>query len=635
MSEVVWLCLPSTWFTRQASCRAGGKTKKPLRLAVDLLHPTSKVAGVEGAAGSPPKQGPNKMSASCIVLDEGRQTRHAEAALKPWLPTTLLLGLCFLLFFFRLGDRDLSCSHEARAGQNGQAILETGRWDLPRLLDGTVEMQKPPLYYWCVALLGWLNNGQVDALRARLPSALSALGCVLLLWCWALRRGRPIAGFAAAIILATSLHFTALARTGRIDMPLTFTVALTLVGLVERWLLVAYLAIAAGLLLKGPIALALPGCVWLLWQRGPRSAVRGLGLWWGAPLVLALVLPWYLWANYQTNGEFFRVFFWHHNIDRGFGGEDSLRVYPFWFYGPRILIDLLPWSILLPLGIWHAWKKDDADARFGAVWLAAMLVLLSLMRFKRADYLLPAYPGAAWMLGCWVERCLLARRSTYATFGFAGMAAAMLSAWLGYVTLVVPAVEQTRTHRRFAEEVRRQSAGRILFFQAEAHLVALHVGRPLVGLLEWENLDIWAGRPETTYIVMPADQWREWREHITQGELEAVVTTEQFAAAEKPFQWLAGWADDMFDTRERPLVLVRTLPNRPVGQVLLVPLLERKSTAAVVDLRSKTISAEPTPAGPCPTNPREERDCPPATSTYGRAGSNGSDGRHGAEAPGA
>ena len=38
------------------------------------------------------------------------------------------------------------------------------------------------------------------------------------------------------------------------------------------------------------------------------------------------------------------------------------------------------------------------------LWFVAIAVFLSLMRFKRADYLLPAYPGAALWLGCLVER---------------------------------------------------------------------------------------------------------------------------------------------------------------------------------------------------------------------------------------
>src|SRR5436305_14462521 len=99
---------------------------------------------------------------------------------------SLLLGLllvyCGFLFFVGLGDRDLLSSHEARAAQNGQMIISDGCWGLPRLFDQHLEMQKPPLYYWLVALFGHLLGGQVNSWAVRLPAGSSALACVLFLY---------------------------------------------------------------------------------------------------------------------------------------------------------------------------------------------------------------------------------------------------------------------------------------------------------------------------------------------------------------------------------------------------------------------------------------------------------------------
>src|SRR5262245_41608918 len=86
----------------------------------------------------------------------------------------------FLLFFHGLGDRDLWSSHEARAAMDAQSVLD-GDLALPRLFDGRPELQKPPLYYWLVAGVARLQGGEVDAWTVRLPSTLSAVGCVLLL----------------------------------------------------------------------------------------------------------------------------------------------------------------------------------------------------------------------------------------------------------------------------------------------------------------------------------------------------------------------------------------------------------------------------------------------------------------------
>jgi 4-amino-4-deoxy-L-arabinose transferase-like glycosyltransferase len=62
-----------------------------------------------------------------------------------------LVGACGVLFFYRLADRDLWSSHEARAAMDAQTLLEGGAAALPHLFDGRAEVQKPPLYYWLVA----------------------------------------------------------------------------------------------------------------------------------------------------------------------------------------------------------------------------------------------------------------------------------------------------------------------------------------------------------------------------------------------------------------------------------------------------------------------------------------------------
>lgn len=480
-----------------------------------------------------------------------------------------LLILC-CLFLFRLGDRDLVSSHEARAAQNAQTMLDSGRWDLPRLFDGRVEMQKPPLYYWLVALLGFLNGGQVDAWCVRLPAALAATGCVFLVFAFGVLRGRSLAGWLAAVMLATSLHFTALARTGRIDMPLTFTVALSIVaalqGLQQRrwqWFLLMYLAVAAGVMLKGPIAVVLLGVVllplFIFWYRAPFAT-----LWWGVPLVLLLTLPWFLHANAETNGEWFRVFFWYHNVERGLGTEEKLRSYPWWFYGPQLLGDLLPWALLLPAALWSL-RRADREARLGAIWLAAMLLVLSCMRFKRADYLLPAFPGAALLLGCTAERWYRTRPTRRLTLGFAAIVGVTAACWIGYLTWLVPALEQTRGYRAFAAEIRRHSHERVLFFRAEAHTLALHVGQPMKSLLEWENLDIWAGKAQVTYIVLPPEELKDWPRKLGNGGLEVVARSDDFATPLP--SWLTSLADLGMDTHERSLVLVRTtgVPRPPAN----------------------------------------------------------------------
>jgi 4-amino-4-deoxy-L-arabinose transferase-like glycosyltransferase len=492
---------------------------------------------------------------------------------RPSLPLLGLLLLCGLLFFQGLDARELTASHEARAGQNALSILAEGCWGLPHLLDGTVEMQKPPLYYWLVACVGWLR-GEVDAWAIRLPAALAALGTVLTVFAFGAAVGRRTAGLIAAAALASMMHFTHLAQVGRIDMPLCLCATLSLTGYylaqkrpdaAGRWYLLVYVAFAAGLLLKGPIALVLPGCVIVthrIWGLGFQPDILKSGykpnlrsLVWGIPLLLALAAPWYLYAGIRTGGDFFRVFFWYHNFQRGFGSEGALATHPWWFYGPRLAVDLLPWGLAVPPLVWYAWRKGilrtDSEARFGLIWLLAMALLLSLMRFKRADYLLPAYPGAALFLGCVAERCFKVHGEPRSwRIGFVALLTVIAVAWQVYRAIPANAVGE-RHHRIFAEELRRRvpPAVPVIFFRVEAHPLAFHFGRRYNTVLEWENLDTWAGSGKNYFVVLPPECERELPDRVRRGRLERLLDSGELFPGERP--------------PDRPLVLLRNARPDP------------------------------------------------------------------------
>jgi 4-amino-4-deoxy-L-arabinose transferase-like glycosyltransferase len=487
-----------------------------------------------------------------------------------------LAGICGILFFYGVADRDLWSSHEARAAQDAQSILTDGCWGLPHLFDRQPELQKPPLYYWLVAAAAQLRGTVVDPWLVRLPAALAGLAGVLGLFLLGACSGRARAGVVAALVLATFVHYTWLARTARIDMPLTLAVGIALacfhLGRQRRghgswwYFALAYVAAAVAVMLKGPVGLVLPAPVAAvsLWADGDlplcwRPAVwRGLawelGLWWGVPLVLALALPWYVWANVHTRGEFFRVFFWYHNVERAFGGSGVLRGHPVWLYGPRLVVDLLPWSLLLPAAVWYLWKRGrlraDPDARFGLVWLVTMVVVLSCARFKRADYLAPAYPGAALLLACagdcWYAAARNRRRLAVA---FGAVVAACCVGWVVYVAGVLPKAERRYEDRSFAAAVRQFAPAPmpVIFFRAEEHVLMFHVGCPVDTIREWENLDWWAARPESIYVIMPPDAAAQCAAHLGRGRLERVLSNTEVAGGR----------------HAHPLVLMRNHAGRP------------------------------------------------------------------------
>src|SRR5262249_51456940 len=180
---------------------------------------------------------------------------------------------------------------------------------------------------------------------------------------------------------------------------------------------------------------------------------------------------------------------------------------PWWLYGPLFAANFLPWSLLAPVAGWLIWRKrwwrDDAEIRFGTIWCVTIIAVLSCVSFKRADYLLPAYPGAALLIGCVGERLYtLAVNRRAVIVGFAVPALGCVVGWLVYIQVFMPAKDRQLEYQTFALEVRHlcPRPQKLTFFRTESHALAFHVGRPLDIFVEGEKLAEQGGRPRTRDI---------------------------------------------------------------------------------------------------------------------------------------
>ncbi|MFO0944880.1 MAG: glycosyltransferase family 39 protein [Planctomycetota bacterium] len=350
----------------------------------------------------------------------------------------LVLALGWVLFAWRVHDRGIWSSHEGRAAQNAQSMLDSGNWLIPTLFTEDIDVQKPPLYYWSVAALSIPGHGKVTPRTIRLPATVSALIGLVLVVRFGKRLWNLETGFFAAIILATTTRYAWLGRVGRIDMPLTVLITACFFcfwrahGEAElderkrsRLYSIMYLLLGVATLLKGPVAVVLvlmpiisylaaigepivPGL-----QRGAWRSWSKLRVPVGLLLVVAIAGPWFVYAIVQSHGEYFWDFFVYHNLERALGTTEELKPGPVWFYFPRILVDGFPWSILFPvvgMSIWkhrRQWRIPTNGAARGYLfllcWIGSQFVFLSLVSFKRPDYLLPVFPAIAMLLAGWLN----------------------------------------------------------------------------------------------------------------------------------------------------------------------------------------------------------------------------------------
>ncbi len=336
-----------------------------------------------------------------MTPESGGDLRTVQApSIKHPLAALLLVGL--ILFFLRLEVPGLMDPDEGRYAEIAREMLLLKDWLIPHL-NLLPYLEKPPLVYWLTALsfkvLGF------SELAARLPSALCAMGGIILAYGLGQAFWGPAAGMMGALVLATCGGYVAMGRLLTLDMALTFFLNLG-VGLgylalsrerrgLWTW---AYLALALGVLTKGPVALVLAAIIWTAaaWSQG-RPWLRSWLHPWPLALLVAVSLPWFLGVMIRYP-DFWRFFILEQHLGRYLTAYIHHQ-HPFYYYGPILLAFMLPWSLVLPWALGRGKIRGNPDRLFLIIWAATVLIFFTLSRGKLAPYILPALLPLALLVG--------------------------------------------------------------------------------------------------------------------------------------------------------------------------------------------------------------------------------------------
>ena len=326
------------------------------------------------------------------------------------------VGLCIFsigLLLSSLGGPALLEPDEGRNAEIAREILLLRDWITPHY-DFIPRLDKPILFFDLVAL-SYVVFG-VSEWSARLPSALSAFGCLFLSYCFARRLFGHWAARWSVLILLTSMEFFALSRIVILDMLLALfvTAALCCFFIGERWVergkgrvpfLLMYAALGLATLSKGPIGVLLPGAVigFYLFFSKRWTLLRHMELPLGSALFVLVAAPWYMLAEFHNHG-YLHNFFWEQNVARFTTGE--FKRAGAWYYFIVVLsVGFLPWTLLLPTTIADLFRRGIARERlFLILWVAVPLLFFSLSSSKLSHYILPIYPPLAILLGGVVAR---------------------------------------------------------------------------------------------------------------------------------------------------------------------------------------------------------------------------------------
>jgi 4-amino-4-deoxy-L-arabinose transferase-like glycosyltransferase len=432
------------------------------------------------------------------VLFPGQAKAHAEFRWQSFLILLLVSGaILYPCLSFYLFEPD-----EGRYAEIPREMLARGEWIVP-YLQGEPYLDKPPLMYWLV--MGSFRIFGEHDWSARLIPAMAIQGCILIAYLFGRRSLGERAAFWGALALSLAPGFVSVGRLLVLDGLLAFCVTLSIFTAFEAvrgdhfrwgWWLVSAIACGLGILTKGPIALLLlaPPLFAHQWLT-QSSTVIGWRRWMiYAAVIMAVVLPWYLMMMLRVP-TFARYFFWEQNVVRFFSPFDHQR--PVWFYGPVLLLGLLPGSLLaIPFARFLlSGNEREASIRSPALGFMLLaggwcLLFFTLSGCKLPTYILPAFPFLALSLGVYfVQSRWIRSRGTWGTIGLS------LTIMAAGHYLLIPWYAHFRSPMRHANQVETlcsDSQTPVVCYPRNCDSVAFYLGRD----------DLHAYRSKETHLLV-------------------------------------------------------------------------------------------------------------------------------------
>lgn len=254
----------------------------------------------------------------------------------------------------------------------------------------------------------------MNELAVRLPALLLSLGVLWLAWDLAKKHSGHSVALLSMLVLAGSMDFFLDAGTVMTDPALVFCVTLVLVSFWHAvidgnkiWSYVFFVGLGLGLLAKGPVAPVLAGMpifCWVLWRKEWRNLWCRLPWVKGFLMMLAIALPWYIWAEVRTPG-FLNYFILGENFHRfitpgwtgdkyGFAHQEPWGM--IWIFA---VIGIFPWCLLGAIWFVIYRKKlpalfSDEDGWLGYLFLCTVVPLF-FFTFSRNiiyTYIFPSLP---------------------------------------------------------------------------------------------------------------------------------------------------------------------------------------------------------------------------------------------------
>ncbi len=445
-------------------------------------------------------------------------------------PFAVLFAVVLVQAIPTLYSREYWAFDEVRHASVLRELVDHGHW-LSLHMNGQTYPDKPPVYFWLVALASRVLSTDGPA-AFFLVSAFG--GFVFLTGTYVLARvtlakGRPTLALLAPLLATATPMYQLLLRTTRMDLlfagVIVWAVALLWRGLARErpngGVVLGLLLSGLATVVKGPLGLGFPLAGLLAWclltRRGRRLFRWDVGL--GLAAALAPVTLWLAALASLEGPGYVRELLTGQVVGRALAGHG--HGYGPWFYLAVLPAAVMPWPILLVAApwrrlrdrrVWDAFRPQARDDRDGRIFLAATFlagfVVLSAARSKLVIYVMPLLGPLAVLAADWISRLPAARERRAGTALGAGALLASCAAALGNAFVPFP---QVRLHGLLPLALVFAGTGALVFAfrrrAVEVTVLGLLVANTLVAALVVPSLDpVMSPRAEAEAMRRLADR---------------------------------------------------------------------------------------------------------------------------------
>lgn len=321
---------------------------------------------------------------------------------------------CVLVFIISLffcvlgsGNYPIYILDEAKNAEAAREMLENLDFIVPTF-NNVLRTDKPPLHYYFMQL-GYSIFG-VNPFGARFFSGIFGAFTLLVTFFFIKKYENTTTAWVTILCAWSAVFFIQEFHLAVPDPYLIFFVSsgiwlfydfYKLGNKKSLWLM--YMCFGFGVLTKGPVAIALPGLIFLLFLIFQKQFVVKTILSYrpfiGILLVLLVCLPWYILVHLQTAGEWTHGFFVGHNLNR-FGSKMEGHGGVFLITWAFVLLGLMPFSFFTPFALLKAFKyKQHSFVFFAFLASVVFIAFFSISATKLPNYTMPCYPFLAFLIG--------------------------------------------------------------------------------------------------------------------------------------------------------------------------------------------------------------------------------------------